>query len=494
MEENFEQMLNEFEKEKKEKIKTGRIVDIQDGTVFVDIQEKVEGVLPKKEIENTDFKIGDDIPVVVTKKTKKGESVLSYKLAMNDIKRKEFMQKYKVGDVVRVKIVGVNKGGFVATNEDNIEFFIPKSESGLQLSDEYKGKKVDAVIIEIKKNSIVLSRKKYLQEKKAQRKEFVETIKDKVVQATVKGLKKDGIIIDVDGWGGFVPQEEVSFKKVSHFKLFNKEDKVNVKLIDPEKMLFSIKATQTDPWQEVIDNKITTGDVLNVTVTNIKDYGAFVDIGNGVEGFLHISEISWDSQAQIDDVLNVGDEIDVEVTELDLDNKRLRVSYKSLLPKPAETFAKNHNEGDVVEGKVVNVTDIGGFVDVDGIVCFIPNRFVSWTKGEKASEILNIDDVYAFKVISISPDENKVILSKKDAEDSPYVAFAKEHQVGDTIKGIIKNIADFGVFVSLGNGVEALVRKENLEKDIQEYNEGDELEGEITELDAQTKRVKLAQK
>ena len=130
-------------------------------------------------------------------------------------------------------------------------------------------------------------------------------------------------------------------------------------------MLFSIKATQIDPWEEVKESEITNGDILTVTVTNIKEYGAFVDIGNGVEGFLHISEISWNSNAKIEDLLNIGDEINVEVTDLDIENRRLRVSYKTLLPKPSEKFAQNYNEGDIVEGKVVNLTDIGGFIDVD---------------------------------------------------------------------------------------------------------------------------------
>jgi len=497
--ENFAEMLDAFENEqKKTKIKDGIIVDIQDGTVFVDVGEKVEGVLPKKEIETEEglkYNVGDEIPVVMTKRrTSKGEAVLSHKMAINDLKRKEFMDKFNVGDVVQVKITELNKGGFVAVNDDGIEFFIPKSESALKLQDDNIGKKIDVKIIEIKKNGVVVSRKQLLNEKKEERAKFTETIKDDIVKATVKNLKKDGVVIDVNGWSGFVPKDEVSHKKTNHFKLLNKGDEVEVKLIDPEKMLFSIKATQQDPWEEVADSGISNGDVLNVTVTNIREYGAFVDIGNGVEGFLHISEISWNSNAKIEDLLNVGDEIDVEVTELDLENKRLRVSYKSLLPKPAQKFAENYNEGDVVEGKIVNLTDIGGFVEVDDIVCFLPNRFVSWTKGEKAKDVLNINDTYNFKVISIDADNNKIILSKKDAEDSPYVAFAKEYNLGDSITGKIKNIADFGVFVSFDNGVEALIRKGDLEKDIEEYNVGDEVEGHIVELDSENKKVKLSQK
>ena len=499
-EENFAEMLENFENEqKKTRVKNGVIVDIQEGTVFVDVGEKVEGVLPKKEIidENGELKynIGDEIPVVITKRrTAKGEAVLSHKMAINEAKRKEFLDKFNLGDVVEVTITELNKGGFVAKNEDGIEFFIPKSESALKLNEDNVGKKIEAKIIEIKKNGVVLSRKQLLNEKKQQRADFIETIKDDIIKATVKNLKKDGVVIDVNGWSGFVPKDEVSHKKTNHFKLLNRGDEVEVKLLDKDKMLFSIKATQTDPWEEVTESGISNGDVLNVTVTNLREYGAFVDIGNGVEGFLHISEISWNSNAKIEDLLKIGDEIDVEVTDLDIENKRLRVSYKSLLPKPSEKFAKEHQEDDIVEGKIVNLTDIGGFVEVDDVVCFLPNRFVSWTKGEKAKDVLEIGETYNFAVISIDADNNKIILSKKDAEDSPYVVFAKEYNVGDTIKGVIKNIADFGVFVSFENGVEALIRKGDLEKDIEEYNVGDEVEGKIIELDTENKRVKLSQK
>ena len=499
--ENFGEILNAFENEqKKRKVKNGMIMSMDEGTVFVDVGEKVEGVLPKKEILDNEgnllFKVGDKIPVVVKKqRTTKGEAVLSYKMALNDLKRKEFLDKFKEGDIVEVTITELNKGGFVAKNSDDVEFFIPKSESGLKLQKEHIGEKVKAKIIEIKKNGVVLSIKQFINERKAEREKFVESIKDKEINGIVRNLKKEGVVIEFEnGWTGFVPKEEVSHKKVNHFAVLKRDQDVEVKLLDPDKMLFSIKATQPDPWQEVIDSELENGDEILVTVTNIREYGAFVDIGNGVEGFLHISEISWNSNAKIEDLLNVGDEINVEVTDLDIENRRLRVSYKTLLPKPSEKFAQNYNEGDIVEGKVVNLTDIGGFIDVDGTICLLPNRFVSWTKGEKAKDVLNIDDVYDFQVVSIDAENNKIILSKKDAEDSPYEAFAKQYSLGDSVEGTLKNIADFGIFVSLGDGVEALIRKADLEKDISKYSVDEEVEGKIVELDVENKRVKLSQK
>ena len=498
--EDFGTILENFEQGKKrQKIKEGLIVDMNEGTVFIDVGGKVEGVLPIDEIKDSEgnviYQKGEKIPVIIRGKTKNDAPILTHKAALSEMKKREFLDNYKEGDIVKVKIKELNKGGFVATNDDGIEFFIPKSESALKLDEDNKGKVIEAKIIEVKRNGVVLSRKELLKEKKEKRAEFIEEIKDKVIPAKVKNFKRDGVVIELEGgWTGFVPKEEVSHKKVNHFAVLKRDQDVEVKLLDPDKMLFSIKATQPDPWQEVIDSELENGDEILVTVTNIREYGAFVDIGNGVEGFLHISEISWNSNEKIDNLLKVGDEIKVEVTDLDIENRRLRVSYKSLLPKPAEEFANKHKEGDLVEGKVVNTTEIGGFIDVDGIVCFLPNRFVSWVKGEKATDVLENGESYKFKVISIEPENNKIILSKKDAEDSPYVAFSKKYQLGDSVKGEIKNIADFGLFVSLDNGVEALVRKGDLEKEISEYEVGEEIEGKIIELDPETKRVKLSQK
>ena len=220
--ENFEEMLNAFEQEqKKTRVKNGKIMDMQDTTVFIDVGEKVEGGLPKKEItdENGEllFNIGDDIPVLVKKnKTRNGEPILSHKMALEESKRREFLDKFNVGDKLEVTITVLNKGGFVAKNSDGIEFFIPKSESALKLQDDNVGKKIEAQIIEIKKNGVVLSRKQLLKEKKEERNRFIETIKDDVIKATVKNLKKDGVVIELEGgWSGFVPKDEVSFKKLT---------------------------------------------------------------------------------------------------------------------------------------------------------------------------------------------------------------------------------------------------------------------------------------
>jgi small subunit ribosomal protein S1 len=490
---SFEEMLNESFKSKNNKIVEGKIVAFDGDKALVDIGEKVEGILNVSEITDEEgnllFEKNDTVKVFVKKG--KNRSQLSYKEALKQEKKKEFLAKFKAGDIIEAKIEKLNKGGFVAVT-DGVEFFIPKSESALKFDESNIGKTITGEIMEIKDNSIVLSRKAYVNKQKEKRKEYVESIKDQIITVTVKNIKREGVIIDLGEFTGFVPKDEIFYKNINHMSMINIGDEFDVILIDGDKLVFSIKQTMTNPWEEVKDN-IGKGDVINVTVTNLKEYGAFVDIGNGVEGFLHISELSWNSGAKVEDIVAIGDEIDVEVINLDVENERLRVSYKNTLEKPAVEFSATHREGSIVTGKVDNLTDIGGFIEVEGIICFLPNRYVSWTKGEKAKDVLEIGETYDFKVIAIDTENNKIILSRKDLEKSPYDAFAKNHSLGDTVTGKIKNITDFGVFVAL-EGIEALVRKSDLAEDIENYKDKETLEGTIIELDVDSKRVKLSQK
>ena len=386
------------------------------------------------------------------------------------------MKEYKIGDVVEFKIDKLVKGGFVGyVGKD--EMFLPKSLSALKEDKSVIGKLVKGYIKEFKENSIVVDRKSYLNDIK----EKLEEKRDKILTATVTKVKPNGIVIDVDGISGFVPKDEVFYKKIDHKEYINEGDEVEVKLIDPLRRVFSIKQTLPNPWDEV--KELNVGDVIKVTVTHITNYGAFVDLGNGVEGFLHISEINWNG---IND-LTLGDEIEVEIVELKPEEEKLRVSRKNLLTKPAEEFAKKYKVGDTVEGVVTKFINVGAFVEVDGISTLLPNKFVSYKKGEKASDVLNIGDKLTFKVITISPEENKVILSRKDAIANPYEEFAKKYKVGDEIEGVVKYITDFGMFVDLGE-VEALVRKEDYKN---EYKVGDRFRGKIIEIDGE--KIKLSE-
>ncbi len=386
------------------------------------------------------------------------------------------MKDLQIGDVVEFQIEKLIKGGFLG-HKDDVEFFLPKSLSGLKEDESVIGKNIKAKVKEFKQNSVVVDRKAYLNDIKKK----LEELKDKVIDATVSKIKRNGLVIDIDGISGFVPKEEIFYKKIDHRKYFEEGDRIEVVLIDPERRVFSIKKTLPNPWDEV--KNLNVGDRIKATVSHITEYGAFVDIGNGVEGFLHISEINWDG---IND-LSLGDEIEVEIVEINPEEEKLRVTRKNLLTKPASIFAQKYQAGDIVEGVITKFINVGAFVEIDGISVLLPNKFVSFKKGEKANEIFEIGDKAQFKVITINEDENKVIISRKDAIENPYEIFAKEKNIGDEIEGTVKYITDFGMFVDLGD-VEALVRKEDYEN---EYNIGDTFKGKIIEINGD--RIKLSE-
>ena len=386
------------------------------------------------------------------------------------------MKDLQLGDIVEFQIEKLIKGGFLGHSGET-EFFLPKSLSGLKEDESVIGKNIKAKVKEFKQNSVVVDRKAYLNDVK----EKLSSLEGKTVEATVTKIKKNGLVIDVDGISGFIPKEEIFYKKIDHRKYFEEGDKVEAMLIDPERRVFSIKRTLPNPWDEV--ENLSVGDRIKATVSHLTEYGAFVDIGNGVEGFLHISEINWDG---IND-LSLGQEIEVEVVEINPEEEKLRVTRKNLLTKPASIFAEKYNVGDIVEGIITKFINVGAFVEIDGISVLLPNKFVSFKKGEKANEVFEIGDKAQFKVITIDEDNNKVIISRKDAVENPYDIFARNNSVGDEIEGKVKYITDFGMFVDLGD-VEALVRKEDYQN---EYNIGDTFKGKIIEINGD--RIKLSE-
>jgi small subunit ribosomal protein S1 len=255
-----------------------------------------------------------------------------------------------------------------------------------------------------------------------------------------------------------------------------------------------VKDTLPDPWEE-IRNVLDVGDVINVAVSNIEPYGVFVDLGNDVEGFLHVSEISWDKKPKHPkNYLKVGQKLDVEVIEIDLENKRLRVSLKKLLPKPFEEFLKEFKEGDIVEGEISSVTDFGAFVKIKNIEGLLHNKDVDW-KGSKAKDVLKAGDKVKVKIDKIDKENEKISLNRKELLESPIEKFAKSYKVGDKIEGKIKDIKDFGIFVEINEDVDILIRNEDIAPLKKEnLKVGDRIEAVLILVDIKKKRVRASVK
>ncbi|HEC1797624.1 TPA: 30S ribosomal protein S1 [Campylobacter lari] len=508
IEEDFEQMLEESFKSDEEATTQGIIVAIKGDEVFVNVGQKSEGILVAEEIQNEKgefiFKEGDTLEVAIVG-SRGGRSLLSHKKALRKQKVKEFINNYKDDEsIFDVKIIGKNRGGFVAVDENGVEFFLPKSQSSFKDSNNIINKTFKVKIIKIDKEaqSIVVSRKKIVDEERKKRKEIISNVlnQEEIIKGVVKKITTYGMFVDVGGVDGLVHYSEISYKgPVNPSSLYNEGDKVPVKVIkydkDKKHLSLSIKLAMPDPWDEIKDG-LEVGDTIKVTVSNIEPYGAFVDLGNDIEGFLHISEISWDKNAKNPkDYINEGQELDVEVIEINAKERRLRVSLKNLLAKPFDEFLKSYKVGDVLKGSVTSVTNFGAFIKIANLEGLLHNEDASWNRSDKCKDMYKVGDVVEVKIIRLDKENQKISLSTKELQKSPVQVYAQKHQVNDVISGKIRDIKDFGVFVELEEGVDALIHKEDLGNiDFSSLKVGDTIEALIVFIDEKKNRIRLSVK
>lgn len=506
-EEDFAAMFEESLKAEESTVCDGVIVNIKDTDVFVDVRKKSEGIMNISEITNNDgtlqYKIGDTIKVAITG-SRNGRPIVSHKKALRKEKVKAFIDNFdeNADNIYDAKIVSKNKGGFVALSNDDVEFFMPKSQSGFRDTNQVINKTFKVKVLKIDKDeqSIIVSRKKLIDEDRKKRKEAIENIIDNtdIIEGTIKKITTYGMFVDVGGIDGLVHYSEISYKgPVNPNTLYKEGDKVDVKIIkydtDKKHLSLSVKAATPDPWEEIKDS-LEVGDTIKVTVSNIEPYGAFVDLGNDIEGFLHISEISWDKNIKNPkDFIKEGEELDVEVIEIDANDRRLRVSLKNLLPKPFDEFNAKFSEGDIVDGVVTTLTNFGAFVKIGALEGLLHNEDSSWDRNDKCKDIFKTGDNIQVKIIKIDDKNQKISLSQKDLKESPVTKYAKTHGNGDIVSGTIRDIKDFGVFVSLEDGVDALIRKEDIGNlDINSLKVGDSIEAAIAFIDEKKNRIRLS--
>ena len=512
-EENFAAMFAESEKQQEtsHRIVEGEIVEIQEdeNRMLVGVGDKLEGIISLDEVRLEDgtlkFATGDKIKVM-TMGYYNERPKISYRKVLEQEKTIEFIEANKE-DFEELVIEGVitkkNRGGYVV-EADDVSFFMPRSLAAFKDTDEVVGRKIKAQVVKIDpaENSIIVSRRKLFNEERKKKKEIIDQLmaEDVIVEGTIKKITSYGMFVDVGGVDGLVHYNEISYKgPVNPSKLYKEGDVVTVKAISYDKdkrhLSLSIKAVMSDPWAEV-ESELDEGDTITVTVSNIEAYGVFVDLGNDIEGFLHISEITWDKNVKNpNDYLTVGGEIDVEVIEINSKTHKHRVSLKRLLAKPFDEFLKNYNEGDIVTGTVTSLTDFGAFVRIAGVEGLLHNQDISWDKNTKARDVLKSGEEVEVKIAKINAEDQKISLNRKTLLESPIDKFATTHKVNSVVNGTIHDIKDFGVFVSLEDGVDALIRDEDLTPLVKEELEvGQEIEAAIANIDTKRDRIRLSVK
>lgn len=489
-------------------IKKGKIIKINDDFVVIDIGEKSEKRLNLSEIQGKNgellFREGDEIDLLVNR------SGISYKRAQKEIKSKEDIAfvREKYGENIKDKVIDVAviskvKSGFVVLWKDGereIECFLPLRESAMKADAKLIYKPLRVCITKISDGGIFVSRKRYFDVSNKDKKEKVREIlaKGDVVRGEVVSITPFAIFISIDGVEGMIHTSELSHKDYANpAQLYKIGDIVEAKVIKfdeaKSKLSLSIKALSKDPW-ESIATQLQVGYTIKAIVSSIQPYGAFIDAGNDIEGFLHITEISWEKNIKDPSVfLAVGQEIDVEIIELDPTKKRLRVSLKKLIDKPFTQFAKKHKKGDVLSGEIATITDFGAFVRFGNIDGLLHNEDLSWNKREKCKDLLKVGDKIEVKIIKIDRENEKISLSRKALLESPIAAFAKTHKVGDIIKGEVVEIKDFGVFVKLDKNIDALIKNEDLSPlKKEEIKLKDSIEACIAHIDLQINKIRLS--
>ncbi|MGL2634211.1 30S ribosomal protein S1 [Helicobacter pylori] len=479
-EENFAKLFKkQLEKEEtleKGTIKEGLIVSINenDGYAMVSVGGKTEGRLALSEItdEKGQLLYQKNDPIIVHVSEKGEHPSVSYKKAISQqkiqAKIEELGENYE-NAIIEGKIVGKNKGGYVVESQ-GVEYFLSRSHSSLKNDANHIGKRIKACIIRVDKenHSINISRKRFFEVNDKRQlevsKELLEATEP--VLGVVRQITPFGIFVEVKGIEGLVHYSEISHKgPVNPEKYYKESDEVYVKAIayDEEKrrLSLSIKATIEDPWEEIQD-KLKPGYAIKVVVSNIEHYGVFVDIGNDIEGFLHVSEISWDKNvSHPSHYLSVGQEIDVKIIDIDPKNRRLRVSLKQLTNRSFDVFESKHQVGDIVEGKVATLTDFGAFLNLGGVDGLLHNHDAFWDKDKKCKDHYKIGDVIKVKILKINKKDKKISLSAKHLVTSPTEEFAQKHKTDSVIQGKVVSIKDFGVFIH-ADGIDVLIKNEDL--------------------------------
>jgi small subunit ribosomal protein S1 len=507
---DFGAMLEEsFKKaDTKSDLVDGVVVKIieDENQAIIDVGRKNEAIISLDQIRDEDgeimFEEGEAITVVITGFRGERPNV-SYELAEKRAALAEFIEEYDEEQeyVIEGEITKKNKGGFVV-DVSGLEFFMPRTLSYISYKVDPIGKKIKALIVKVdkEKGSVVISRKELIEREKAETQEIVDKLLENraVVLGVVKKITSYGMFVDVGGMDGLVHYSQISHKgPVNPSKYYKENDEVNVMAIDYDKkkrhLSLSIKEATLDPWKD-IDNTLRAGDTVSVTVSNIEPYGAFVDLGEDLEAFLHVSEISWNKNVKHPkDYIEIGQVIDVEIIEIDKQQRRLRVSRKTLLPKPIDQFASANRTGDIITGTVSSVTDFGAFLKIGAVEGLLHNQELSWEKSESAKDLYKAGDEIEVKIIKIDRENGKVSLSRKAMEESPVAAFAKTHKNGDIVEGTVKDKKDFGVFISLEPGVDALIRLDDLapiKED--EIEKGQTIRAVISFIDGKNDRIRVS--
>ncbi len=496
---------------------TGEVVHVDNEVVIVNAGLKSEGVIPadqfKDESGEITVHVGDKVEVVLEQyEDGFGETRLSREKA-NRIKAWEDLETaYESQSIVKGVLTGKVKGGFTVTI-DAIRAFLPGSLVDVRPVRDpsyLEGKELEFKVIKLdrKRDNIVVSRRAVVEtEMSAERDALLASLEEgQIVKGVVKNITDYGAFVDLGGVDGLLHITDLAWKRVKHpSEVVNVGDEIEARVLrydrDRNRVSLGLKQLGEDPWVD-LNRRYPEGTRLFGKVTNLTEYGAFVEIEEGVEGLVHVSEMDWTNKnIHPSKVTQVGDEVEVMILDIDPERRRISLGMKQCQPNPWEDFAANHNKGDRVKGTIKSITDFGVFVGLEGgIDGLIHLSDLSWGRpGEEAVRDFKKGEEVEAIILAVDPERERISLGIKQLEGDPFTNYVAEHGKGSVVKGIVTQVEAKGATVSLAAEVEGYLRASELSRDRVEdtrsvLKEGDAVEAKITTIDRKNRQISLSVK
>jgi len=490
----------------------GKIIEVRDNDVVVDIGYKAEGFISKAEFPDPEkIKVGDEVDVYIDDlENEQGMVVLSKIKADRTLSWERIQENYKEGDLIEGKVVSKVKGGLMVNV--GVEAFLPASLSGAKGPaglDKMIGQVLKFRIVKMNKprKNIVLSRKDVIAlEKEEAKKKLLESLKEGEIRTgVVKNITDYGAFIDLGGIDGLLHITDMTWGRISHpSEMLALGDKIEVMILSVDKengkVSLGLKQKTENPWKD-IEKKYPVGARVKGKVVNIVPYGAFVELEKGVEGLIHISEFSWTKIHDPHEVVAIGDVVEVIVVSVDSENKKISLSIRQLEQDPWKKIVENYPVGTRVKGKVKHITDYGAFIELgEGIEGMVHVSDISWTRKIKnPAEVLKKGERVEAVVLSLDQENRRVNLGIKQLIPDPWPQLMEKFKLNSVVEGVIKNITNFGIFVELAPELEGLVHISEIDPSIankleEVYKVKDKIKVKIIKIDHEKRQISLSTK
>jgi small subunit ribosomal protein S1 len=500
-----------FDKLKEASIISGVITEIRANEVVVDIGGKAEGVIPANEfVDLGELQIGSVIEVILEKlEDKEGNPVLSYEQAQQKKNWENILLKCQEGAVVAGRVKAKVKGGLIVSI--GVDSFLPASHIDIQPPknlDQYVGQTYDFKVLKInhERQNIVLSRRELIEEQRInKRRDLLEKLQPgQVRKGVVKNITDFGAFIDLDGMDGLLHITDMSWGRIGHpSEMLKQGEEIEVMIIDinreKERVSLGLKQTKNNPWDN-IDHKFPVGSKIHGKVVNLVPYGAFIELEPGVEGLVHITEMSWTKRiSKPSEMLKVGQELDAVVLGIQKEEQKISLGLRQLEPNPWDMVRHNYPVGARVRGKVRNMTTYGAFVELEeGIDGMVHVSDMSWTrKINHPSEMLKKGDEVDAIVLDVDPNQQRISLGMKQLATDPWTDIDSFFRIGDVVPGVISKVTTFGAFIELKDGIDGLVHISQIQEDrVDKVKDvlkgGQEVQARVIKIDREQRRIGLS--